>query len=67
MIAWVGVPRRTLGEDGDAEGGGFPGAGAGLAEDVYAGQSARDQQRLDLRGRYELQLGQGAEDGGTHA
>ena len=62
--------RQALGralEDGDAEGGGLAGAGAGLAEDVDAGQRAGDQQRLDLGRRVELRLGQPAEDGGADA
>ena len=57
--------RQALGralEDRDAEGGGLAGAGAGLAEQVDAGQRAGDQQGLDFRRRDELRLGQCAED-----
>jgi hypothetical protein len=52
----------AVGKQRDAEGGGLAGAGAGLAEDVGAGQGAGDQQRLDFRRGDVLQLGQGAED-----
>lgn len=58
-----GDPLGHLLEDGEAEGGGLAGAGAGLPEDVDAGQGAGDEQRLDLGGGLELGLGQAAEDG----
>ena len=67
MIACVAMPFSHLLKRGNPEGGGLAGAGAGLAEDVDAGQRAGDQQRLDLGGRDEFRFGQGAEDGRSNA
>ncbi len=66
MMAWVARPRVAL-EDGDAEGGGFAGSGAGLAEEIDAGEGAGDEQGLDFGGSFEFGFGEALEDGGADA
>jgi hypothetical protein len=48
-------------KDRQGEGGGLAGAGAGLAQDVLAGQGSRDQLLLDRRGLLETHRGDGLE------
>ncbi len=54
-------------EDGEAEGGGLAGAGAGLPEDIDAGEGDGDHFFLDFGGGDEMDLGEGVEDGGFEA
>ena len=54
-------------QDGDAEGPGLAGAGAGLAEDVAPGEDRGDEDGLDLGGAGEAGFGEAFEDAGTKA
>ncbi len=54
-------------DDGEAEGGGFAGARAGLSEAVDAGEGDGDHFFLDFGGGGEVDVGEGVEDGGFDA
>ena len=72
MMAWKGLPPPPLKveaalQDREAEGRGFAGAGAGLAEDVFAGEGGRDECLLDFGGGFEVNIGEGVKEGGLEA
>jgi hypothetical protein len=62
-----GMGEVELLEDGQAEGGGLAGAGAGLSEDIDAGEGDGDHFFLDFGRGGEVDLREGVEEGGFKA